>query len=205
MKRLFFALCAGLFLFASYGQAQVIYFSDFESDDGGWVGTGDWEWGSPNGFDSPPFGNPEPVGGHSGSNAWGTIIGGAHNPSVVSELVQIFDLTNSVGTELSWWEWADSGSNAFDTAEVIINGDDANPVYLSDGGPTLDWREVVIDLSAFDGQAAVEVNYRFSATGVVERVGWYIDDVTITSVPEPASAAILSIGAIALMARRRKR
>ena len=191
------ALC-----FATIGQAQTIYFSDFEADDGGWTGTGDWQWGSPNGFDTPPFGNPEPVGGFSGNNAWGTVIGGAHSPSTVSDLSLVVDLSTASNVMLSFWEWSDSGSNQFDTATIFANGDE---IYFSDGGPTTDWRQVELDLSAYDGLAAVNVNFQFSSTGVVERVGWYVDDVAfVSAIPEPTHLGLLGLGFLYASGRRRK-
>lgn len=187
-----------------FARADEVYFSDFEADDGGFVGTGDWEWGSPSGFDMPPFGNPEPVGGFSGNNAWGTVIGGAHNPDTISSLSMTLDLTNYSNIELAYYEWLDSGGNAFDTAEVVVNG---NVELLADGGPTTDWREVVLDLSAYDGQV-VTIDFLFTTTAVVERVGWYIDNVSVTgdsaAIPEPATIGALSLLGIGMLVRRRR-
>ena len=202
MKKILLALVVAVSM-ASYSQGQIIYSSDFEADDGGWTSSGDWQWGTPVGFDMADFGGPEPVGGHSGDNAWGTIIGGAHNPSTNSVLNMLFDLSGSTGTTLTYWEWIDSGGNAFDTAEVIVNGD---VVLLSDGGPTADWREINLDLSAYDGNANVDVSFVFDTTGVVERVGWYIDDVTLAgAIPEPASTSCLAMFLGAVVYRRRRR
>lgn len=179
------------------GASAEIYMSDFEADDGGLVGTGDWEWGSPNGFADAPFGDPEPIGGNSGNNAWGTVIGGAHNPSTVSTLTLNVDLSGTDAAELSYYEWLDSGSNTFDTARTLVNGDE---LLLADGGPTANWRLVTLDLANYVGQSSVDIVWEFSTTSVVERVGWYIDDVVVT--PEPGTLALLGLGALALIRRR---
>ena len=179
--------------------ADIIYFSDFENDPGGWVGTGDWEHGIPVGFNGAPYGGPEPVGGHSGDWCWGTVIGGAHSPSLDSYLSQTFDFSGFTGVEMSFWEYSESGGNTFDTAKVFVNGAE---LYLSDGNSGLAWREVVLDLSAYDGMASVTIEFEFHASSVVERVGWYVDDVGITGIPAPASMALLALAG--LIGRRRR-
>ena len=57
MKLLAFASVCALAASAASGA----YFSDFETDDGGLIGTNDWEWGMPVGFDGAPYGGAEPV------------------------------------------------------------------------------------------------------------------------------------------------
>lgn len=187
---------ATLIASAGVASAQTLYVSDFEADDGGLAATGDWQWGMPNGFAGAPFGGPEPVGGNSGDMAWGTIIGGAHNPSTTSTLtLSGLDLTSAVS--LSFFEYSESGGNTFDMARVFVGGTE---VYLSDGNSGLAWREVTIDLTGFSGTQ--DIVWQYDATGVVERVGWYIDDVTV-AVPSPAGAAVLAMGG--LLATRRRR
>lgn len=177
-----------------------IYFSSFETGADGFTGTGDWERGIPNGFDGADYGGPEPVGGHTGDYAFGTVIGGQHNPNTVSVLSQTFDLSGWTDVTLTYWEYLESGSNSFDTAETFVNGD---LLLLADGNSGLDWREVNLDLGAYEGMSDVTVEFVFSTTGVVERVGWYIDDVALTGVPAPASAAVLGLAGLAAIRRRR--
>lgn len=194
MKRF---VVAALIVPAALAGAQDLYFSDFEADNGGLVGTNDWEWGMPTGF-AGGFGSTEPNGGFSGNNAWGTILGGDHNPSTISTLT-LSSVDLSAATELNFWEWSQSGSNAFDTAEVLVDG---VQMYLSDGdsGGT-EWRNVSIDLTAVSGTG--DIVFQFSTTGVVERTGWYLDDVRVAGVPAPASAALLGLGGFAAIRRRR--
>ncbi len=189
-------LASAAVIAAMAGVAQAtIYFSDFESNDGGLSGSGDWEYGSPNGFAGAPFGGAEPIGGNSGDFAWGTVIGGAHNPALTSKLTLAgLDLTNA--TELRYFEFLDSGGNTFDMAKVFVG---ATEVSLRDGGPTNGWREVVIDLTGFSG--VQNITWDFTTTTVVERVGWYIDDVAV--IPAPGAAAVMGLAGLAAVRRRR--
>lgn len=185
------------FLLSSTVNGQF-YFSDLEADNGGWAGTGDWEWGTPVGADGTALGGfdgPEPVGGFSGDNVWGTILGGLHNPSTVSNLTQSFTLP-AAGT-LSFQEYIASGGNTFDMADVLVNG---TSVYLSDGDSGDAWRQVSVPLPA----GAVSVDFQFSTTGVVERMGWYLDDIQIDAVPEPGSLSLLAMAGLGLLGFRRR-
>ncbi|MFG0245524.1 MAG: PEP-CTERM sorting domain-containing protein [Phycisphaerales bacterium JB052] len=179
-----------------------VYFSDFEADDGGFVGTGDWEHGIPIGADGTVlggFGGPEPTGGFSGDFVWGTVLGGLHNASTTSSLTLSVDATGYTGLTMDYLEWLDSGGNTFDTAEVFVNGD---LQLLADGGPTSGWRSVMLDLSAYDN-SMLDIEFRFTTTTVVERVGWYIDDVGIRGVPAPSALALLGLGGFVASRRRR--
>lgn len=183
--------------FATCASAQ--YFSDLEANNGGWAGTGDWQWGMPTGFVGG-FSSTEPNGGFSGDNVWGTVLGGNHSASTVSSLTQSIDVTGFTGLMLDFYEWSDSGSNAFDTAKVYVNGTE---VYLSDGDSSDAWRLVSLDLSAFDGSTSLNINFEFSSTAVVERTGWYLDDIAVRGVPAPSAVALLGLGGLASLRRRR--
>ncbi|MEQ8845292.1 MAG: PEP-CTERM sorting domain-containing protein [Phycisphaerales bacterium] len=192
---------------ASVAAAQsTVYFSDFEADGGGWTASGvngDWERGIPVGADGSALGgsaSSEPVGGFSGDFVWGTGIGALHGVGSDEQLSQNFDFTGLTDISMSFQEWSDSGSSAFDMASVIVNGDQ---LYLSDGNSMDAWREVVLDLNAYAGQSSVDITFNFTSTTVVERTGWYIDDVEITAVPAPASLALLGLGGLAAARRRR--
>ena len=188
---------------ASVAAAQsTVYFSDFEADGGGWTAsgvTGDWERGTPIGA-SGPSGGPEPIGGFSGDFVWGTVIGGGHSPGGDENLSQTFDFTGLTDITFSFYEYIESGSSAFDQAKVFVNGTEE---YFSDGSSGLDWRQVSLDLNAYAGLSSVDITFNFTSTTVVERAGWYIDDVEITAVPAPASLALLGLGGLAAARRRR--
>ena len=192
---------------ASVAAAQsTVYFSDFEADGGGWTPSGvngDWERGIPVGADGSALGgfaSSEPVGGFSGDFVWGTGIGALHGVGSDEQLSQNFDFSGLTDISLSFQEWSDSGSSTFDMASVIVNGDQ---LYLSDGDSMDAWRAVNLDLNAYAGLSSVDITFNFTSTTVVERTGWYIDDVELRAVPAPASLALLGLGGLAAARRRR--
>ena len=192
---------------ASMAAAQsTVYFSDFESDGGGFVPSGvngDWERGSPTGITGSSLGGSggaEPTGGFSGDFVWGTVIGGLHGVGSDEQLAQNFDFSGLTDVTLSFQEWIETGSPSFDMASVLVNGDE---LYLSDGDSDEAWREVSLDLSAYDGLSSVDIVFNFTSTTVVERMGWYVDDVSIRAIPAPGAMALLGLGGLVATRRRR--
>ena len=172
---------------------ETFYFSDFESDDGGWVLTSappydSWEHGTVvpgvhEGCDSTP--TVEPAGAHSGTNVWATNLDGCYpntTPTGETVLAQTFDFSAVSGTiTLSWWHYYEI-FETFDRGLVEVNDvlvwetPDATP-----SSPDGSYIEQTADLSAFAGNPNVTVEFILVSTTVVNRMGWYIDDVEITA------------------------
>ena len=164
-------------------EPMEIYFSDLEADDGGWTGAGvpDWEWGPPgigvfDNCDTTP--QPEPTGPFSGANVWATNLDGCYtNSGSTATLTQTFDLSGvDAPIELSLWHWLHVFGN-FDTADLVVNGDVL--FHEESANPTADWSFLSLPLDAYAGLAAVTVELDVNETTVVNRSGWYIDDVRI--------------------------
>lgn len=161
------------------------YFNDFEADNGGWeaVGFGDWEHGEVQSGVGNQCGNPddpEPDGAFSGSNAWATILDGCYsNSGDNSILSQTFDFSGlDAPIQMTVQQWLHV-FGSFDTAELRVNGDQ---VFFEDSSTASDdWAPLTIDLSDYAGEAAVEIEFDVSASTVVNRAGWYIDDLQIQS------------------------
>jgi hypothetical protein len=161
------------------------YFFDFETNDGGFIPTADWDpigdWEYTDSYDVSNYVGPmpndvPPPTAYSGDGMWGTVIYSNHaNSSGTSYLSRTFDLSGMTDTELSFYSWCDAFAS-WDFGTVTVNGDQL--FYIDDEDPTA-WTYEVISLSAYDGMSSVEVVFGFYATSVVSHAGWYIDDVNI--------------------------
>jgi hypothetical protein len=151
-------------------------FYDFEADDGGFVGTNDWEWGTYSWAGTCGTAYPPP-GAYSGTNMWGTVLNDCYNNlGDFSVLSFSADLTGQSSAILQWWDWYDV-FETFDYGEVYANNTlvyDRATAYVI---PT-EWEQHEVDLTPYAG-GVVDIEFRMFATTVVERAGWWIDDVLV--------------------------
>ncbi len=214
------AIAASLMVATAHAQV-TIYSSSFEGTNGGFVpgGAGDWQRGMPMSY--IPAGGTNGAGGipnaATGTELWATILNGPHNnqnPGASSTLMQTFDFSGFTTITLSFQHYLQSGGNTFDMAAVFANGIQVMLFSGTEGSysaatNTVTFALAVVDLSAFAGQSNVQLNFDFFATTVVQRDGWYIDDVLITGnpVPEPATLSLLVLagGSFVVLAVRRRR
>jgi len=142
-------------------------------------GYGEWEWGAvvPGVQDGCGGTYDEPVAAWSGTNVWGTDLNGCYdNSDADSTLTQTFDLSGlAAPIEFSFYSWYNV-FETFDWAQVLVNGTE---VWRSADSSTYDWDVTVIDLSAYAGNASVQIQFLLHATTVVNRMGWYVDDLEI--------------------------
>lgn len=181
--------------FANFGDdtRDDIFFEDFEADDGGFLGSLDWEWGdfawvgancNSNNFPPP--------GAYSGSRMWGTVLNDCYvdrgnntgydsciNGNTADDSILTFDvdLTGYADATLSFYEWFDLFLT-WDWAEVYVNG---TVVFQHCGTafvqPT-EWVLQTIDLTPYTG-GLVTIDFHMMASSVVNHAGWYIDDVRV--------------------------
>jgi hypothetical protein len=179
---------------APTGPDQLYFSSDFDTDDGGLVGTLDWEWTDAYSWTGAGCGGSfsQPPAPHSGGGMWGTVVNGCYNnrgnndgydscnntnPGDDSILSFDVDLTTTSAAELCWWDWPDLWL-PWDWGQVHVNGD---VVFEHCGGsypnPT-QWEQQCVDMSAYGGTVAT-VEFHMMASTVVNYAGWYIDDVEV--------------------------
>lgn len=183
-----------------------IFFEDFETGDGGLIGTLDWEWGDYAWIGGNCYGdNYPPPGAYSGTHMWGTVLAYCYsdlgnnsgydtcvngNPSDDSILTLDVDLTGYDDATLEFYEWVDLYLN-WDWAEIYANG---NVVFQHCGtgfvAPSA-WEMQTVDLTPYVG-GTVTLEFHMLASSVVNHAGWYIDDLRIysSSVPTPTPPCI---------------
>ncbi|MCK5051825.1 MAG: carboxypeptidase regulatory-like domain-containing protein [Candidatus Cloacimonetes bacterium] len=182
-------------------EISIYYFSDFEDNDGYLLSsdpTG-WAWGTP---------TSGPGTAHSGSNVWGTVLGGNYANGADWTLETTIPVgVVSTAYMLDFWHWYDIEAS-YDGGNVKISTDGgsswnvivpltgytgvantSNPLNGEEifcGHDQGYWEFVEFDLSAFVGENIL-VRWHFGSDSSVIYPGWYIDDVTISDggAPDP--------------------
>ena len=189
------------------GPEAIVYFSDFESDNGGLTPTLDWEWGTyawAGGAGCSGNAIP-PAAPYSGTNMWGTMLSTCYNglgnnsgysscvndnPADDSILTLTVDLTGYTDAQLSWWEWPDLYLN-WDWGEVYANGVVVFQ-HCGTGYAAPSWVQQVVDLTPYVG-GTVTIEFHMMASTVVNYSGWYIDDLQVSGTPVPVELQSLSV------------
>ncbi|HOC42238.1 MAG TPA: hypothetical protein PKJ99_04385 [Thermoanaerobaculales bacterium] len=173
----------------------IVYFSDFEADNGGLIGTLDWQWGV-YAWVGSTCGTTQhnPTAPYSGTHMWGTVLNDCYtgygnnggyatctntNPADDSILTLSVDLTGLPDATLTWWEWYDLFSN-WDWAEVYANGTQVFPHCESSYTAPTAWVQQTVNLTPFVG-GVVTIEFHMMASTVVNYTGWYLDDVSVTT------------------------
>ncbi|HPI26762.1 MAG TPA: hypothetical protein PLO57_09910, partial [Candidatus Cloacimonadota bacterium] len=111
---------------------------------------------------------------------WGTRINTNYtNSGGFNYLTKTFNFGGLSNAQMKFWSWENLFGD-WDYAQVSVNGTLVwGPSWDYSGGTQ--WRERIIDLSAYDGMSEVVVRFEMYATTTVNYAGWYIDDVEISS------------------------
>lgn len=164
--------------------ADTLFQSDFETDNGGFIesGGGDWEYGViPEVIAGANCGSAfsSPGGAYSGTHGWATILNDCYqNLGTESATGFTVDLSDPepVSAKLVFAQWFEVFVN-FDYLQVFANGAE---VYRNDTTEDSNtWLPREVDLTSYLGQSAVAINFSLHASTVVNRAGWYIDDVGV--------------------------
>ena len=152
-----------------------VYLSEsFEGDfpPTGWVSGGDYPWQQGTGLNQGP--------GASASGVYSIWFNDYLYPTAASGAIQTpdIDLTNASSPKLKFKYWDSSGS---DFVEVqVSNPDGSFTTMLSTPTTTLDWEELELDLSSYNGQV---IQIRFVGTSVYGYSNPHIDDVVVAEPP----------------------
>jgi hypothetical protein len=107
-----------------------------------------------------------------------------------SLLSQTFDFSDrKAPIHLAWENWYEIFVS-FDIAEVRVNGDLVFEVATTAATP--DYIQEHVDLSAYAGNPSVTITFRLFATTVVNRSGWYVDDIAIQDCAASSNAPALN-------------
>jgi hypothetical protein len=183
----------------------VSFFDDMESGDGNWTHQ------AAQGLDHWVISSAQ---SHSPTQAWYVP-----DDSIItdSRLWNTTPVTVGAGSTLTFWHMYQFEGTSYDGAVLEISTDgggtwsDLDAYITANGyngtissgfsnplagrhawtGDLTTWTEVTVDLSSFSGQS-VNIRWRLGCDSSVSDVGWYIDDVQITSPLPPNPAPLLS-------------
>jgi len=176
---------------------------DFEANDGGFTAdpvSGAWEWGAP----ADTVG---PGSAHSGTNVWGTVLGGNYENNADWSLYSIDLYATQDNPVIGFFHWynMEKGYYAYDGGNVSISTDGGATwtiIYPEGGYPESDvsglnnepgfsgtsdgWQLAKFNLNVAQG-TYFKLRFHFGSDGSINYDGWYIDDFI-------TSGAIVGIG-----------
>jgi cysteine-rich repeat protein len=138
----------------------------------------EWQWAQSLGAAG------DPVGAHTGTNNWGTQVGGTGyyqaSTSTWSETPAI-DVSSYAEVHLQYWRWLTVEDRTYDAATIQINTQTAWQNAISPGG-TLnhtdrEWRFQDIDMTPYITDGTASARWTLTSDSSNQFGGWNIDDV----------------------------
>ncbi|HPR63410.1 MAG TPA: S8 family serine peptidase [Thermoanaerobaculia bacterium] len=156
------------------------FMDDVESGNAGWTADSPWAI-----IDTDS---------HSASHSWTDSPGGNYTAYAdVSLTSPVFNFSAYSTALLSFWHHYDIESGYdYGYVEVTTNGGTSWTAVATYSGTLAAWTQVAIDLSAYAGNPAVQFRFHLVADDIVNRDGWYVDDV-IVSVPVNCHAGMIML------------
>ena len=179
--------------------ATEVYFSNFDTDNGGFVASGSnstWAWGAPTSGPGAPYSAP---------NVWATNLAGNYNNSEESYITSpVIDLSAHTGLApvLSFYHWMNSESNTWDwgSVEATKDGGVTWDIIWQKFGNFLEWTPKSLQLDPSYAVSNFQFRFHFHSDSSVNYPGWYIDNVGVY-VSEPyeiaAPCVVVPGGAVA--------
>lgn len=183
----------------------TLFYDNSEQPDPGWITGGagnEWTRGTPTSANalfsqavvgSGPLAGLDGLRAIAGNKCWGTDLNSTYSPNADCWLMTpTINLMNvSAPAFLEYWDWC-LLETGYDTCRVEVCDLAGHVIGVVDGdtGGDYDWTRRVYDLSPWLGQA-FRIRFRLTSDGLVQRDGWFIDEVRISvagNVPLPPVA-----------------
>ncbi|MBE9468675.1 MAG: T9SS type A sorting domain-containing protein [Bacteroidetes bacterium] len=179
------------FAFTTFGQT-VVFSDDFETENG-WIFTGEFERGTPDGNGGYYHGNENPTSAYSEINVIGTDLDGDYpnrlGKRAYSAISPAFDCLGYSKVVLNFQRWLNVEQPSCDHVYIDVwDGTSWNKVWENGATITEDaWSLQSLDISAFAGnQSNVKIRFALGSTDSGWTYsGWNIDDVKITGIATP--------------------
>jgi len=164
---------------------DVVYFSDFEADDGGFVSGGDndsWEWGIP---------ASGPNSAYSGTSVWATNLTGNYATSsncwLESPEIDLSGYQSAVLEFARWFYIENSWDNAY--VEVSSDGGSTWDTLAQYTGTGTSWAVENIPLTEYVG-GTISVRFRMESDYSVVYPGLYIDDFAVLAAVDADTVSV---------------
>ncbi|MBN1968013.1 MAG: T9SS type A sorting domain-containing protein [Candidatus Delongbacteria bacterium] len=176
---------AGMFIFdgtlgTSAGNTVIVFEDDFENGVSNW--TLDGTWGTTTETNHSP----------SNSLTESPNANYQNDVDMTAMLTNGVDLSDAAGAELNFWFKSDI-ETGFDYMYLDLSTDGTNwqnlKTYDEEDG---DWTEETISLAGFVGNSDVKIRFRFVSDGGYVTVGYFIDDVVITTTDQDTFPPFIS-------------
>ena len=173
------------------GEITIYYQDGFETDTGWTHGMDanqdDWQRSADHGLSGSAGKAGDPPDAYEGTNIWGNDLGGGNwNGEYQNDTSNwlrspMIDLSGATGATLSFARWLNVEKGIYDQAQVKVNG-----AIVWENPPNADlidtsWNVTEVDISQFDGNPAVQLEFRLITDAGLTFGGWNIDDVKILS------------------------
>jgi hypothetical protein len=174
------------------GGGEIGYY--LETDDGGFLSSGDWQWGIP---------TSGPYDAHDGNHVWGTNLSGDYSvgPARSDLTLPEIDLTSFSHVTLSFWHWYNFEAS-FDGGNIKVSIDNGqnwqivtpllgydaqlNTFYQNplSGEPAFSgfsggWRMEEVSLEEFI-EERIMIRFDMGSDTSFTSDGWYLDDIVIS-------------------------
>jgi hypothetical protein len=150
----------------------------------GWTTTGLWAFGRPIGGGGA-YGNPDPMGGHTGTNVYGYNLNGDYENNLPERhlTTPALDLTGYDYVEVRFWRWLGVEQPAYDHAyfRASKNGTAWTTIWTNTATIEDDsWTEQVYDVSSVGARSTLYLRWTMGTTDSSwQYCGWNIDDIEI--------------------------
>jgi hypothetical protein len=165
----------------------LVFHDNFETDNG-WVLSGEWERGTPQGQGS---GSGDPLLAYSGSGVLGSDLSGAgafpgdYEPNVTESAFS--PPLNTLGfTDLELILRRKLGLASDDSAQIVVKNVFQQSVWTSPNGiDDADWVEIRHPIPSADDQPSVQVGFILSSGPTGQSYGWNIDEIIVKDATQP--------------------
>ncbi|UCF68441.1 MAG: hypothetical protein JSV80_03870 [Acidobacteriota bacterium] len=183
------------------GQRLAMYRMALEEDPG-WSLEGEWEFGRPTGEGGGAILNPDPDGGCTGDNVYGTNLLGNITPMLGGPYYLTagpFDLQNVSGVQLEFERWLNLAGPPYGSASVEVSNNGSiwySTWIMSETTTDGAWSRQSFDVSnSADNRDTFYVRWGYGVTHQLPLMGsgWNIDDIELNGLSETTARVELLV------------